>query len=213
MRVLRWDRYARAHKDGLPFSTWEQEMEEAGWSGSVVYLDVDDVPLPQWAGEALDWEGRGGVVRCRVRVAAPRRADGSVDEVLRRPLELFTSFIPSWVADRAPEVRTFGSPRHGGSYYSIQDQGGVRLWPIYSDDGRLVAEGGRYRRRVIIGRSSTEEETKALGLSRPEPVTVEERTIWSAPEQEDPEVANRPVTVDRCVSVGTLTFLDDFPLT
>jgi hypothetical protein len=110
-------------------------------------------------------------------------------------------------------VLTFGSPRKGGSYYSIQEQGGIRLWPMPGrEPGVPMLPGGRYRRRLMVGRPSTAEETKALGLSRPEPVTVEERVIWSAPDQE-PEVANRPVTVDRCVSVGALTFVDDFPLT
>jgi GntR family transcriptional regulator len=180
MRVVRWDRYNRTQREARMETTFEREVETAGWRGRVEYLFVGWVPCPADVATFLEIEpGEQVVVRQRRRQAAPLGSSGEPDMVLERVSELFTSWIPAWVAERTPAVLTFGPGGRGGTYSRIERDGQIPIDRFHSQ---------------LRWRSSSTEETAQLGLSKPTQVVVENRVVIGT--------GDRPVTVDRCVALA-----------
>jgi GntR family transcriptional regulator len=190
LRVVRWDRYNRQNReDPGGTTTFEREVERSGWKGKVEYRHVGEVPCPAWAAAQLELTaGEPVIERARWRRAMPIGVDGQPDPVLERVVELFTSYIPAWVVELAPAVRTNGPCGVGGSYSRIERDGGLPLW--------------RWRRTLDV-RPSTPEETELLGVPRPMSVVEEDRVVLTT--------GGRPVTTDRCVTLADMiVFVDEF---
>lgn len=189
LRVVRSDRYNRRNREALDGSTtFEREVAESGWKGHIEYIHVGWVPCPERAATLLDIEPDEMVVeRRRLRRACPLNEAGEPDTVLDRVVELFDSFIPRWVAEAAPDVLTFGSPGVGGSYSSIERQGGIEIETPWH--------------RSLRWRSTTDEECARMGITRPVSVVVEDRVVYTT--------GRRPVTTDRCVTLSDLIVFED----
>lgn len=194
IRVVTGDRYDRSKRERPDGSvTFQRQVARSGWKGEIVYIEVGWILCPASIShrvrtmmEGTEYEGalaagystdEGVVVRRRLQVAAPVKQDGTPDEVLRRVVQLHSSWIPRWIADEVPAVLNNGGCGPGGSFSRIEEAG----HPI-----------GEFLREISY-RSSKSGETNLLGLSRPTTVAVEEQVAITS--------RGMPVTFDRFVTL------------
>lgn len=119
------------------------------------------------------------VIRRRLQRAAPHNLAGEPDEVLRRAVQLHTSWIPEWVAERVPAVLNAGGCGPGGSFSRIEEAG-------------LIIEAFD---REIYYRATNNKETELLGLTNPTMAVIEQQVVLAE--------GGIPVTVDRFVALPT----------
>lgn len=179
-QVIRWNRYDRHEREQPDLSTtFERQVAAVGWEGRVSYPFVGWVECPPDVAVHLGVEERSSVVkRARIRHAAPLDAEGDPDLAHERVAGLFDSWIPEWVAERAPAVLTQGMCGPGGSYSRIERDGGMEIRRYHEE---------------LYSRPATDRETQAFALGP-------ERRLWEVERDVIAVEDGRVVTFDRVVS-------------